>query len=143
MGRQGSIVAPHKCGVPKTLAATSQCGEDGGDGGEHADRLQRANAALEGLAQRWRRSAWRSASAKELAIEFVRSLQTQPDFIGLRLKSAWIEAHYRTFCRSLGLTWWPAYKDFAKELALLMPKKSARRFGTMEEGRNIHDLHGA
>jgi hypothetical protein len=119
---QGAVQKNPPCGAPtadngeaQSRATTTQCGED-------ADRLQRANAALEGLAQGWKRKAWRSASAKELAIEFVRSLQTRPELIGQRLRSAWIEAHYLPFCLSLHVAR-PPYKDFAKELALLMSKK--------------------
>jgi hypothetical protein len=83
----------------------------------------------------WSHVTWKEMSAKELAIEFRRTLQAQPDLVGRRLRSEWIELRYPLFYRSLGVTWAPPYKDFAKELAQLMPRKrhEARRNGKRVE----------
>ena len=85
--------------------------------------MQRAGAALDALARCWVQGAFKWMVAKELAIEFRRALQAHPDLIGKRLRSRWIEWRYPLFCDSLALSWAPPFKDFAKELALLMPKK--------------------
>jgi hypothetical protein len=100
-----------------------------------ADRVRRADRSLDALAASWRRDAWRSAGARELAIEFRRRLQGQPEFIGLWLRSKWIEQHYVTFCRSLALTWWPPFTEFAAELKQIMPRKrhEVRRRGKRVE----------
>jgi hypothetical protein len=90
--------------------------------------LQRALGALDGVVAGWTRDL----SARELAVEFRRVMQAQPDLIGRRVSSDWIEQRYPLFCASLGVTSGrPPFPTFAKELALLMPKRrqEARRDG--------------
>jgi hypothetical protein len=85
--------------------------------------MQRVERAASALVSNWVRATCRELSARELAIEFRRALQTQPDLAGNRIRSKWIEWRYPLFCASLGVCWPPPYKDFAKELAQLMPRK--------------------
>jgi hypothetical protein len=129
----GEIAAadePPHCGEYDTHNECPPCGET---------QLQRAASALDALEQCWGQTAskaWNRKSSRELAIEFRRALQAQPDLVGRRVRSWWIEARYPIFCQSLGLRWWPPYRDFAKELPPLMPKKrqedwrNGRRVGT-------------
>ena len=67
-----------------------------------------------------RRTRWQ---AKELAQEFHRHLQAQPDLVGVWLHCNWVESHYPLFCNWLGVAGPPPYKDFARELALIMPRR--------------------
>jgi hypothetical protein len=132
--------APH-CGAGPATETASPCGEppptrpppQGG-------RRDPADVALGALADGWREEARRivwSASAKDLAIEFRRRMQQQPDLIGRRLLSAWIERNYPAFCRSCGLSWWPPFTEFAAELKGVMPPKrceirrGGKRVGTV------------
>jgi hypothetical protein len=109
------------------------------DAPHRAVERTQAERALAALAQGWDDDAWRgrSASARELAIEFRRRLQTRPEVVGQRLRSDWIERHYAIFCRSLGLSWWPPFSEFAAELKDVMPRKrvevrrGGKRVGTV------------
>jgi hypothetical protein len=64
-------------------------------------------------------------------------MQEQPGLVSVRLVSKWIERNYPAFCRSLGLTWWPPFTEFASELKKLMPPKrcevrrGGKRVGTV------------
>jgi hypothetical protein len=115
---------------------------------ETFDKKQRANNILAALVQRWENKANQSASANELASKFCRSLQECPDLIGERLTSNSIESMYPIFWRSLGYTQAPPYKDFAKALSEVMPKKrletwrSGKRKGTLTVYL-IPDPHGS
>jgi hypothetical protein len=125
-GGAGEQFHPH-CGPPEPTGDDPHRGEtDTGDGspqgGELSDRLQRANETLSALAQAWARHALRKVDAKALAIEFRRSL-TKHELVGISISSEWIETVYPVFCQSLGVLWPPPFKDFAKELKLLMPWK--------------------
>jgi hypothetical protein len=66
-------------------------------------------------------------SATELAIEFRRALYACPELIGMGLSSGWVREHYPLLCRSFGIRWPPPYKDFARELARLLPRKRRDR----------------
>jgi hypothetical protein len=71
----------------------------------------------------------------KLALEYRRQFQTLPELIGARLNSIWVRQRYPLFCKSVGIHWEPpAYKDFAKKLAQLMPRK---RRETWREGRRV------
>jgi hypothetical protein len=50
-------------------------------------------------------------------------MYAHPEFIGLRLSSDLVRKHYPLLCRSLGIVRPPPYKDFARELARLLPRK--------------------
>jgi hypothetical protein len=72
------------------------------------------------------------------AIEFRRRLQTQPELVGRRLLSIWIERNYPTFCRSLGLSWWwPPFTEFAAELKKIMPPK---RCEVRRDGKRVRTV---
>ena len=91
-------------------------------------QLERAKAALEDTARTWcgpaRATAWPGGrGAKELAREFHRQLQMQPDLAGCVVHQVWIERHYVVFCEWLRVTSPPPYRDFARELARIMPRK--------------------
>jgi len=77
------------------------------------------------------RAADRELSPRELAVEFRRAMQSHPELIGRRLSSDWIKQRYPLLCASLGVTYRPPFPAFAKELALVMPKRrqEARRNG--------------
>jgi hypothetical protein len=79
--------------------------------------------ALDGLVRSWVRAALKTASAKELALEFRRAMQAHTSLIGKWLRSEWIRRNYPSFCAALGVSDPPPYKDFAFELAKLMPRK--------------------
>jgi len=55
-------------------------------------------------------------------------LEAQPELVG------WIEARYQLFCASLGVSWPPPFKDFARELAHEMRRErvDVRRSGKRE-----------
>jgi hypothetical protein len=104
-----------------------QCGE------AKLTKLQRGENALRAVEQAWRQQAEAPPSsesarhlddAKKLAGEFRRQIQTQRDLLGLALSSTrWVRPNYHLFCLSLGIDWQPTpYKDFARELAQLMPR---------------------
>jgi hypothetical protein len=105
--------------------------------------LQRAERALDALEQTWRQKAatappddaWHMDGAKNLARKFRFQLQENADLIGLGLTSRWIRQRYPLFCQSLGVPWPPPYKDFAKELSDLMPRK---RYETWRDGARVH-----
>jgi hypothetical protein len=61
--------------------------------------------------------------ARDLAREFHRFLQAQPGLVGAAIRWEWIYASYPLFCRWLRVGRPPPYKDFARELALIMPRK--------------------
>jgi hypothetical protein len=108
--------------------------------------MQRAEKVLRALEQAWRQQAEAPPSAnarylddaKKLAGEFRRQIQAQRDLLGLALSSrCWVRPNYPLFCQSLGIDWQPTpYKDFARELAHLMPRKrreewqAGKRVGT-------------
>jgi hypothetical protein len=110
-------------------------------------KLQRGERALRALEEAWRQQAEASPSsesarhlddAKKLAGEFRRQIQAQCDLLGLALSSTrWVRPNSPLFCLSLGIAWQPTpYKDFARELAHLMPRKrreewhAGKRVGT-------------
>jgi hypothetical protein len=72
-------------------------------------------------------NAWIRPSAEELAVEFCRALYARPVLIGGQLRSTWVKQHYPVLCRAFGIASPPAYKDFANELALLLPRKRVDR----------------
>ena len=67
-----------------------------------------------------RRDHWQ---ASELAREFRRYLQAQPGLLGVGIRSEWIRVYYPLFCSWLRVNRPPPYKDFARELALIMPRQ--------------------
>jgi len=130
---------------PHTVGAqpepSPQCGET------KLTKLQRGENALRALEQTWRQQAEAPPSsesarhlddAKKLAGEFRRQIQAQRDLLGLALSSTrWVRPNYHLFCQSLGINWQTKpYKDFARELAHLMPRKrreewhAGKRLGT-------------
>jgi hypothetical protein len=90
-------------------------------------RVDRAKEALAAAAHEWssteasnQREGW---SAKELARAFHRQLQADPDLAGCVVHQVWVERNYPVFCRWLRVASPPPYKDFARELARVMPRK--------------------
>ena len=126
---------PHSVGEP-----SPQCGET------KLTKLQRAEMALGGLERAWRQQAEAPPSsenarhldnAKKLADEFRRQVHAQGDLLGMAINSRWVRPNYPLFCLSLGIDPQPTpYKDFARELAHLMPRKrreewhAGKRVGT-------------
>jgi len=51
------------------------------------------------------------------------ALQAQSGLTGARVPSRWIRDELSHFCRALGATRPPAFKDFARELGRLVPKE--------------------
>ena len=133
-GKNGTT-AHHSVG--NELEPSPQCGKR-----SRESKLQLAERALDELEQAWRQKAetaapddaWHGDGAKKLARKFRSQLQEHADLIGLGLTSRWIRQRYPLFCQSLGVHWPPPYKDFAKELADLMPRK---RYETWRDGARI------
>ena len=91
-------------------------------------KLARAQSVLAALAEGWRRTAQSKRSlgdwnARDVAHEFWRYLREQDGLVGLRLPSRWIKERYPIFCKAQGLSKPPPFKDFARELKRVMPKK--------------------
>jgi len=94
----------------------------------------RAASTLDALVSAWAQVAHgQQATVKELAIEFCRTLEGQPELIGVRIRAKWIEDRYPLFCAALGVRS-PPFKDFARELAEQMDRERAdvRRKGKRE-----------
>ena len=127
--------ADHGQGSPAIAIGAPHCGADHGSP-DRGETLERADAALAALARTWSDTVAlsRPTSAKEIARAFHRCLSAQPDLVGLCVPSEWIRAHYPIFCKWLGLNWAPPYKDFARELAFLMPRE---RQETWRDGRRV------
>src|SRR5215831_3983273 len=116
---------PH--GVGAQREPSPQCGET------KLTRMQRAEKTLTALEQAWRQqaearpssdNARRLNDAKRLAGEFRRQIQAQGNLLGMAINSRWVRPNYPLFCLSLGIDRQPTpYKDFARELAHLMPRK--------------------
>ena len=71
----------------------------------------------------------------DLACLFRNSLQAQPALIGMDLRQRWVRKVYPIFCEAVQVDWWPPpYKDFAHELAELMPR---RRREIWSKGKRI------
>ena len=118
---------PQCAGSPGTVRA--QCAET--DAQCAATPVQRATEAFEVVKQAWRRAVeapqhgeprW-SVNAKDLALTFRRCLQAQPDLIGWTIPKQWVQEAYPLLCEAEGVGWPPPYKDFAKELKWLMPRR--------------------
>jgi hypothetical protein len=143
-----------QCGEVKSTP-TPQCGV----------RKLSPQEALEALQEAWRQQAEASPSpdnaqllrdARWLGGEFRRQLQAQPALIGFSVSSTWVRSNYPLFCRSLSTDWQPpAYTNFAKELAGLMPRRrrdewrAGKRLGTstfydvLDQGEAVVELAGA
>jgi hypothetical protein len=123
------------CGPPCAGGAPQgdpPCGGHAPHGGPlgEAARLRLAEQSLIALAKAWPKAAktypadaCRRTSVEELAVEFCRAVYAHPALIGMAISSAEVRKHYPLLCRAFDLTWPPPYKDFAKELALLLPRK--------------------
>jgi hypothetical protein len=122
--------------MPHSVATvTPHCGDT---------RIERANKAFDVLQEAWSKAAeaarenqWSLKNAREIAVAFRRSLQAHPDLIGLRLAARSIRKCYPLFCRSLGVSRPPPYKDFARELARLTPRK---RIEVWRSGKRVDTL---
>ena len=102
-----------------------------------ATPVQRAELALAGLEEAWARAAdapqrGELVGARELAVEFRRLLRERPALVGMGISSKWIRGAYPLFARAHGVG--PPFKDFAKQLALLMPR---RRADVREGGKRV------
>ena len=75
-----------------------------------------------------------STGAKDIACAFHRCLAAQPHLAGLCVPSSWVRAQYPIFCKWLGLDRAPPYRDFARELAFLMPRE---RQETWRDGERV------
>jgi hypothetical protein len=68
-----------------------------------------------------------TVSARVIACQFRGCLQSEPALIGWRISRQWVQANYQLFVRALNVE--PvAYKDFAKELAEVMPRKRLEKW---------------
>ena len=67
-----------------------------------------------------------------------RQLLMQPDLVATWVSSAWIQKHYGIFCDWLRVGWTPPYKDFGRELALIMLR---RRKDTRIGGRRARTMY--
>ena len=90
--------------------------------------MQAADAPHGGPLRSWRRSP------QDVALLFLRRLQAHPRLIGMAIHRRWIQECYEDFCEAEGVTWPPPYKDFARELARVMPR---RRKEEWHEGERL------
>jgi hypothetical protein len=96
-------------------------------GGEH--RVSPQENALSGIVRVWdertttqNREPPEYIPARELACRFRSCLQSEPALINWRIPRKWVQQHYPLFLQAMNVK--PvAYKDFAKELAGVMPRK--------------------
>jgi hypothetical protein len=79
--------------------------------------MRAADAPHGGALRPWRRSP------QDLASLFLRCVQSRPCLIGMPIHRQWIQESYEDFCEAEGVTRPPPFKDFARELARLMPRK--------------------
>ena len=78
-------------------------------------------------------------SAADLAVDLYRELQRRPDLTVKPIRSGWFRNAYPLFCRSRGVLSPPPFKDFAKALGQLMPR---RRVETWRRGkRQTHTVY--
>lgn len=66
-------------------------------------------------------------AARELACRFRACLQSEPAQIGWRIPRQWVQENYQLFLQALNVEPVP-YKDFARELAKVMPRKRLERW---------------
>src|SRR5262249_41114977 len=98
--------------------------------------------ALSSIARVWKEQATteirnlsETVDARMLACRFRACLQSEPALIGWRIPCEWVQDTYPVFCAALNVELIP-YKDFAKELAEVMPRKrlehweGGKRLGT-------------
>ena len=78
--------------------------------------IQAADAPHSGPQRPYRRTP------RDLAFQFMRGLQCHTVLVGMTIHRGWIQRCYEDFCEAQGVTWPPPYKDFARELASLMPR---------------------
>ena len=134
-----------QCGgsVQSVPVEPPQCGElppQCGDGS-----VQRAEEALDAITRAWAAHATEAPQCgqgpwfrdpKDLAQEFRHCLQKRPELIGMGIHREWIQTSYPLFCQAEQVVFPPPYKDFAKQLATLMPRKrgeawsGGKRMGT-------------
>jgi hypothetical protein len=124
-----------------------------------ASGFQLAEAALAALEEVWAGAAdspqGGERTPKQLALEFGRALQARPDLDGWAITSSWVRGVYPLFCRAQGLAFPPAYRLFAEELALVLPRKrkdirqGGRRtctitiYGVLAPARSVVELAAA
>lgn len=126
--------APH-CGASDSAAGEyhPQCGAEpppphGSPPGSEYSPVKSAETAILVLEQAWTNApqcgvASRRVNAKALALEFRRHLQRQPGLVGCKIASHWVRQVYPLFCQAQRAKCPPPYKDFARELKLLMPRR--------------------
>ena len=90
--------------------------------------MQAADAPHGGAQRPWRRTP------RDLAFQFMRGLQSHTVLVGMAIHRGWIQRCYENFCEAQGVTWPPPYKDFARELARLMPRSRKEEW---HEGQRI------
>jgi hypothetical protein len=99
--------------------------------------------ALEGLKKAWieqantHRPPISFLSAEVVAQLFASSLRGELALFRHGINSTWIREHYPLFCNSLHLYFPPPYKDFAHELAKVLPR---RRRENWENGKRIRSF---
>jgi hypothetical protein len=103
-------------------------------------RLAAADAALDGLVKAWTEQSRTNApphsylSAEIIAQLFASGLRAQDTLWRHGIASNWVRENYPQFCNSLHLYDPPPYKDFAHELAKVLPR---RRREHRENGKRI------
>lgn len=101
-------------------------------GGEQ--RVSPQEMALSRIVRVWRertttdnRGPPESVGARVLACQFRSCLQSEPALIDWRIPRKWVQENYPLFRRALNVEPVP-YKDFARELAGVMPRKRLERW---------------
>jgi hypothetical protein len=99
-----------------------------------AGRVSPQDSALSGIVRVWKERATTAQQAtpatvpaRVLACQFRSCLQSEPALVGWRIPRKWVQSNYPIFCRALNVAQVP-YKDFANELAEVMPRKRLEKW---------------
>jgi hypothetical protein len=127
-------VMPHSVGgsdgsVPQCGGSLPHCGDA---------VVHRAQDALNSLELAWQRAAELPRRREplrrpeDLALRFRQCLQAQPALVGMGIFTTWTQKAYPIFCEAEGVDRPPPYKDFARALKDVMPRKRDDR---LHEGK--------
>ena len=87
--------------------------------------IQLAEEAVDAVERALKRAAEapQCGDPKDLALQFRCFLQAQPDLVGWWIRGHWVRSTYPLLCQAEHVVVPPPYKDFAEQLALLVPRK--------------------
>ena len=113
--------------VDGTDGSLPHCGSEPPHCGDTA--VHRPEDALSSIELAWQRAAELPRrreplrSPEDLALRFRQCMQSHPALVGMGIYATWTRRAYPIFCEAEGVDWPPPYKDFARALKEVMPKK--------------------